>query len=82
MMRVVRSTPTRSRLQLDRFWSDRAVRVERLGLLAATFVVAFGLVLAFNEQTSEFASIRASIASGQVVDLNGLKSRTSSGFSL
>jgi cell division protein FtsW (lipid II flippase)/cell division protein FtsI/penicillin-binding protein 2 len=55
--------------------TDRAVRVERLGLAVTSVVVSFGLVLTFAGQASEFASLRTALESGRIVDLHALKHR-------
>jgi cell division protein FtsW (lipid II flippase) len=63
-------------IALDRLRVDRAVRVERFGLLATSVVVLFGLALVYVQQRAESASLRGSIASGQVIDLGVLKTRS------
>jgi cell division protein FtsW (lipid II flippase)/cell division protein FtsI/penicillin-binding protein 2 len=56
--------------------AGRATRVERAGLVATSLVVLFGLALVASARTSEFDSARAALASGRLVDLGAMKSRT------
>jgi cell division protein FtsI/penicillin-binding protein 2/cell division protein FtsW (lipid II flippase) len=76
-MRVVKAEPGRRwRLTASSASTERAVRVERLGLAVTSVVVLFGLAVTIAEQTSTFSNLRTGVEPRQVVELHQLKSRT------